>query len=213
MSTVPMRRSTRLVRGWVHVYTAGLQPAVREARREEIEADLWEQTKEAAMLERSQSGLSSHVLLRWLLGIPDDVVWRIGQLGKGNDSEEKETAMVDSSTSRALTFGVGGFGLVFVVVALTWTVLHQVRRAGEWADYGWMPGTWAALAVTGPLAIALIIGGFLVMRRAPSLGAFLVVVASAAFAATLFWTGVLTLAAVAVSAYAIRRARRLQQGG
>ena len=211
MSTVSMRRSTRLVRGWVHVYTAGLQPAVREARREEIEADLWEQTKEAAMPERSQSGLSSHVLLRWLLGIPDDVVWRLGQLRKGNDSEEKETAMVDSSTSRMLTFGVGGLALVFAVAALTWTVFHQIER--QQADYAYESSTWWAVAVTTPMAIGFIVGGFRVMRRAPSLGAFLVVVASAAFAATLFWTFVLPLAAIAVSVYAIRRARRLQQGG
>ena len=41
------------------------------------------------------------------------------------------------------------------------------------------------VTVIWPLAIGLIVGGFRVMRRAPSLGAFLVAVASVAFAATL----------------------------
>jgi ABC-type dipeptide/oligopeptide/nickel transport system permease subunit len=64
-----------------------------------------------------------------------------------------------------------------------------------------------------PLFIGLIVVGFRVMRRAPSLGAFLVVVASAAFAALIFWAIVPPLVAIALSVCAIRRARRLQQRG
>ena len=211
MSTVTMRRSMRFVRGWVHTYTAGLQPAVRDARREEIEADLWEQSKEAVLLNRSQSELSSNVLLRWILGIPDDVVWRVGQLRKGNDSGTKETAMVESSTSRTMAFGIGGLALVLLAAALAWTVIHQIDRAQ--ADYDWTGSTWWVAWVIQPLVIGFIVGGFRIMRRAPSLGVFLVVVASAASAVTLFWLIIPPLVAIAVSVYAIRRARRLQRQG
>ena len=94
--------------------------------------------------------------------------------------------MVESSTSRTMAFGVGGLAIVFLVAVLSWTVVHQIERERE-ADYAWAPGTSPVVAVTWPLAIGLIVGGFRVMRRAPSLGAFLVAVASAAFAATVFW--------------------------
>ena len=120
--------------------------------------------------------------------------------------------MVESSTSRTMAFGVGGLAIVFLVAVLTRTVVHQIERERE-ADYAWAPGTSPVVAVTWPLAIGLIVGGFRVMRRAPSLGAFLVAVASAAFAATVFWAIVPPLVAIALSVYAIRRARRLQQRG
>ncbi len=120
--------------------------------------------------------------------------------------------MVESSASRTMAFGVGGLAIVLLVAALTRTVVHQIERERE-ADYAWAPDYPPVVAVTWPLAIGLIVGGFRVMRRAPSLGVFLVAVASAAFAATLFWAIVPPLVAIAVSVYAIRRARRLQQRG
>ncbi len=73
--------------------------------------------------------------------------------------------MVESSTSRTMTFGVGGLAIVFLVAVLTWTVVHQFERQRD-VDYAWMPGTGAVVAVTWPLAIGLIVGGFRVMRRA-----------------------------------------------
>ncbi len=120
--------------------------------------------------------------------------------------------MVELSTSRTMVFGVGGLAIVFLVAVLTWTVVHQIEYQGQ-RDYSWVSGTGPMVTVIWPLAIGLMVGGFRVMRRAPSLGAFLVAVASAAFAATLFWAIVPPLVAIAVSVYAIRRARLLQQRG
>ncbi len=116
--------------------------------------------------------------------------------------------MVESSPSRMVAFAVGGLAIVLLVASLTWTVVHQIER-GRDVDYAWVPASGLVVPVTFLLAILLIFGGFSVMRRAPSLGAFLVVVASAAFAATVFWTIVAPLVAIAVSVYAIRHARRL----
>ena len=46
-STGFMPRSVGFVRAWVRLYTAGLPPGLRDSRREEIDADLWEQSQEA----------------------------------------------------------------------------------------------------------------------------------------------------------------------
>ena len=104
--------------------------------------------------------------------------------------------MVQSSMSRTMAFGVGGFALVVLVAALTWTVANQIDRAQ--ADYEWVPAMGLVMVVVSTLSIGLIVGGFRIMRRAPSLGAFLVVVASTAFAATLFWLIIPPLAAIAL---------------
>ncbi len=47
----------RLVRGWVRLYTAGLPADVRDGRREEIDADLWEHAREAALIASPTSTL------------------------------------------------------------------------------------------------------------------------------------------------------------
>jgi hypothetical protein len=61
-----------LVRGWTHVYTWRLEPAVRDTRRAEIESDLWEFQQDSERGTRP----AAHVLARLLIGIPDDLVWR-----------------------------------------------------------------------------------------------------------------------------------------
>ncbi len=61
-----------IVRYWVRLYTAGLEAAVRERIRQEVEADLWEQINDRDAYGRA-SGEAVTILLRWILGIPADV--------------------------------------------------------------------------------------------------------------------------------------------
>jgi hypothetical protein len=61
-----------LVRAWTHAYTWRLEPAVRDARRAEIESDLWEFQHDP---ERDRHR-AAHVLARLVIGIPDDLSWR-----------------------------------------------------------------------------------------------------------------------------------------
>jgi hypothetical protein len=63
-----------IVRAWTRVYTLGLDAALRDARRAEIESDLWEQVHEPEYSTRAID-----VWGRLLLGIPDDVRWSLGQ--------------------------------------------------------------------------------------------------------------------------------------
>jgi hypothetical protein len=61
-----------LVRAWTHAYTWRLEPPVRDARRAEIESDLWEFQQDP---ERGAYP-AAHMLSRLLIGIPDDLLWR-----------------------------------------------------------------------------------------------------------------------------------------
>ncbi len=64
------------VRGWVAIYTFGLPAAIRERRRGEVASDLAEETLDA--IRRAETaGLRRRRLVRLLLGIPDDLAWRL----------------------------------------------------------------------------------------------------------------------------------------
>ena len=62
-----------LVRRWTWLYTCGLPAAVRDARRAEIESDLWEFFHDS---DRPASvSAMAHLVVRLLRGVPDDVSW------------------------------------------------------------------------------------------------------------------------------------------
>src|SRR5205823_1413188 len=67
--------ATRLVRAWTRVYTHGLPRAERTARRAEIDSDLWEFEHDPTASQRGWA--ATHVLARLLVGIPDDLAWRM----------------------------------------------------------------------------------------------------------------------------------------
>jgi hypothetical protein len=72
-----LRLAIACVRGWTWLYTSGLAPAVRSCRRAEIDSDLWESCVDRRPGAERDDAL--HVLMRLVLGIPDDVRWRVEQ--------------------------------------------------------------------------------------------------------------------------------------
>ena len=64
-----------VVRGWTWLYTCRLPDEMRKTRRLEIESDLWESRRDAAGAPEAR--VVAHVLLRLVLGIPDDLQWRL----------------------------------------------------------------------------------------------------------------------------------------
>jgi hypothetical protein len=64
-----------MARKWVAVYTLGLPPSVRDARRAELASDLWEQCHE--IRSGTSNGLAGGVLARVIGGVPADVLWAI----------------------------------------------------------------------------------------------------------------------------------------
>jgi hypothetical protein len=70
-----LRLATALVRAWTSIYTWRLEPSVRDARRAEIESDLWEQIEGA----EGRRTRSFEIVSRLVLGMPDDLRWMIEQ--------------------------------------------------------------------------------------------------------------------------------------
>jgi hypothetical protein len=68
--------ATAIVRAWTRCYTCRLPPALRDARRAEIESDLWEFEADARQHGGRSTLSAAHMLARVLLGVPDDVLWR-----------------------------------------------------------------------------------------------------------------------------------------
>jgi TonB family protein len=64
------------VRCWTRVYTWRLPPELRDARRAEIESDLWEGLHDPRM---TPSDLNVQMVTRLTLGAVDDLAWRLTQ--------------------------------------------------------------------------------------------------------------------------------------
>jgi uncharacterized protein (TIGR03435 family) len=74
MTLRAVRLAARLVRLWTRAYTLGMSLPAREARLHEIDSDLWECLHDA---DRRTSAIE--MLTRLLLGVPDDLLWRVEQ--------------------------------------------------------------------------------------------------------------------------------------
>ena len=101
-----LRLANAVVRAWTRVYTWRVPSPLREARREEIESDLWE--REHDPVADGRFSLPLRVVARMLIGIPDDLGWRVEQVN-----------IMDGSLRFriALTVGVAGLlGLWLVIV-------------------------------------------------------------------------------------------------
>jgi hypothetical protein len=79
MNSLVMGLAVNCVRGWTWLYTWRMPPAFRETRRAEIDSDLWEFQGDGAGDHRLGSAL--HILLRLLIGIPDDSAFH--EVGRG----------------------------------------------------------------------------------------------------------------------------------
>jgi hypothetical protein len=72
-----VRVASAVVRAWTRAYTAGMPPLHRDARRAEIESDLWECCHDPAM---PLGGVTAaQIIARLVLGIPDDLHWCVTQ--------------------------------------------------------------------------------------------------------------------------------------
>jgi hypothetical protein len=91
MSSPLMRLAVSCVRGWTRLYTWRMPPASRQTRRAEIESDVWESQSDAAGDHVLGSAL--HILLRLLIGIPDDLGWRAEQAAKAGTLTQRSIAL------------------------------------------------------------------------------------------------------------------------
>ena len=79
MTDLALRAATAAVRAWTMLYTSRLPIEQRDARREEIDSDLWESVNDPASDRRS---LAFQIAARLIRGIPDDLGWRSEQAAR-----------------------------------------------------------------------------------------------------------------------------------
>jgi hypothetical protein len=78
MSAAMLSLAASLVRAWTRVYTWQLPADLAAARRAEIASDLWEQLHDGSA--GGPPARALQMIARLLAGIPDDVLWRVGEV-------------------------------------------------------------------------------------------------------------------------------------
>jgi len=94
--TLAQRLATTIVRGWTRTYTWRLPASVRDARRAEIDSDLWEFEHDP---DHARGPAALHILARVALGMPDDVSWRVANA----PAASRPARIIVLTTATALT--------------------------------------------------------------------------------------------------------------
>jgi hypothetical protein len=171
-----------LTRAWTATYTRGLPADPRTQRREEIDCDLWEHQRLADLQREPVTATAAAILLRLLLGIPADIVWRL-ETGASARSG-RVTQMNDTLAMRGLltvALAIAAFPLVI-------GILVAVGLNGEMDN--------AERAIYGPLQIVIgssIVGGLVLSSRRPALGIGLMVAGTIAISAMWYWAAMITI--------------------
>ena len=162
-----------LVRGWFHLYTLGLPAEIQHRRRAELESDLWEQQADADRDNDRPELMGMDILSRMMLGIADDLSWRISQ------------------PSRVEIHNFG-FGVIATSVALFVFALGLGTLLGRDDAHG-------VMRTRGifPITLALVIIGSLGLRiRYPNFGGALALVTLLLASAVSAWSIVTPLLGV-----------------
>jgi hypothetical protein len=143
--------ASALVRAWVRLYTRGLPADLRDARRAELEADLWEHAR-AGESEGSRSvALAGAMLRRAAAGTPADLSWRFGR-----------------RRPRAVGAFLGRHRLTVIGTALAFWFFFVSAAAGLGIQ-GWAyTGERYPVAVASGLAGVLVLVGLVRMRAVRS---------------------------------------------
>ena len=166
-SRLPGRRGdgSAVIDGWVAFYTLGLPAPMRARRREELAAHLADERQDA--IRHSELGaLRRRRLVRWFLGIPDDLLWRLTDARAMGRRYPSQGWVPLSRWSATLMAGVAiGTTGAFVLVV-------QGLLAGAIG-----PTMWAAPSPQAFLLACLAIGaGILAAIPWPRLGAAIVAI-------------------------------------
>jgi hypothetical protein len=200
--------AVRLTRGWTRVYTAGLTGDVRDARRDEVACDLWEQ-----QLDDRESGLSGGNTARAMLsrlgrGLAADLAWRVEQRRPTSRTRQMIDAIQQNSWQR------NGLWVLVTILAVAYlstgvAISTNDGRPGEGI------GSYIAIGGGNIISGVLLLVGFFVSERHPTAGSVLVVIGALGGALLMWWmffTG-LPLLALGVLIFGLRRARGFSRPG
>lgn len=176
-------------RAWTATYTRGLPADVRAERREEIDCDLWHHQRLAELQREPVTGTAVEILVRVVLGIPSDLLWRV------------EAGSTSPTTGRTSVNDTWPMRIGFLIALVPLAMVASIAFFGSWEDSE--PVIWRIAFFVCPLAAAL---GLLLCRRAPALGLGLVVAGAISSAFLMYWMAFITVPiALAVIAFAIKR--------
>src|SRR5262249_60178067 len=96
-------RRTAVARRWTRLYTRRLPAAVRDRRHAEIESDLWESQREVTRHASAAGAL--HILVRFVLGIPDDLGWWVEQAAAAGVLRQKTIVLTGRVAGVAIMAG------------------------------------------------------------------------------------------------------------
>ncbi|MDQ4042418.1 MAG: hypothetical protein M3118_01195 [Actinomycetota bacterium] len=110
--------AVRLARAWVSLYTRGLRAETRDARRAEIESDLWEYRHDISA--NGSKGLAASVLGRVLAGVPADISWSIEEYGSARGaSSMDDRSDGQMKLQKAIILGISVVAVTTAMVMIT----------------------------------------------------------------------------------------------
>lgn len=195
----------RIALWWVDRYTRGLRPDTREARRAEIASDLWEHRHDAG------DTWSTHLAIvsRCLRGAPADLSWRRSR------ARRRRALPARGPLLRGAGWAAAGMAYAFLVVLHAWFASALLGLDLYGAD--WAPGDVERWSRSSGVLVTALLGGVLLLRATPRLGAALVAGASLVTAGLMWWAlpviGPIALAAATGAVVIARRRRRTVGGG
>ena len=205
MSTSRPPLRARWVRTWVRLYTAGMPPESRDARREEMESDFWEHERQAETALIGAVDFQIQMFVRWVTGLRDDLEWRIvlAVRGAGRPTSDEITADPPRAgklqrIEERLVRGFAGVAAILCVSAVAGTMLGHAPTMNE-ANAG--------AAVTMLLAGGLLMsGGRVLLRRGPYSSAVLLAIGAVVFGIAWQWTVLLPVMAAVMGVLGLHRA-------
>lgn len=184
-----------LTGAWVAVYTHGLPHDIGGERREEIDCDLWHQRRLAELERQPVTGTAAEVLVRLILGMPADLLWRV--------EADSSTRSTGRNSMNDTWFMRGGLALATLPLAfLIANGVGVVLGSGEF-DSRAEQVYWGLSFLACPLVTLI---GLWLCRARPKLGLGMVVGGVLASAAAMFWMAFVTVpVGLVIIAFAIKR--------
>jgi hypothetical protein len=169
-------------------------PEAASLRREELASDQWELTQLAVADRWSMSDLLVQRLLRWLLGIPADLSWRLS-LGRRGFSR---AGLIDLTIA---TLVVGG-------IAISLPLSISFALASE--DFAGHEGSQRFLMFIVPVVLCLCVGGFFIQEFRPAAGTTIALVGVLSVSIALWSTFVGPALGAATAAGVLYRQRKMR---
>lgn len=193
------RPAATLCQVWVGFYTWRLPAEAAKRRRDEIESDLFEHTREAGSAGATSHRLAAEILGRVLVGVPADLSWRRAtrrEPRQGLALGGTSMSMSTTAANRLLTF-LGALTVIYVWGIIVADAFFLPKADDE---IGWgLKALFGAPALAGNISM---ITGLTIRHHSPRAG-FRFIVAGALGPAVWFWMlpiyGPLLIATIAVA--------------